>query len=187
MFIDLSLPIGADSSATQANAREEALMRLGHQGTHLDRLLKTVIPLEYVRSRAVKFDVEAFSSKREVTLEDIPLERIQGGDFVIFHTGGIKRHGYGSRAYLDEYFEISWKAIDWLIKRKIRFIGVDARGIRGNHEHRQADELCEQGGVYVIENMNDTALLPATGAFTAYSFCFDLGSSGLPCRVIAET
>jgi kynurenine formamidase len=186
MYIDLSLPIIVDTSETQVNAREEALMRVGHLGTHLDHLLKSTIPLEYVKSRAVKFDVTLFSQKRAVEPGDFPLESVQAGDFVIFQSGAIQRHGYGSREYLDEYFELSWESIDRLIERKIRFIGIDARGVRRNQEHRKADMRCEQAGVFIIENMNNTEQLPTEQSFVIYTQCFDLGGTGLPCRMTAE-
>jgi kynurenine formamidase len=186
MYIDLSLPVSPDGAAPETTARERSLMDFGHKGTHLDRLLGTTLPPDYVKSRAVQFPVDGFSANRPVTPEDIPLDRIRGGDFVLFHTGAVKRHRYGSRAYLDAYFELSWEVIDALIDKKIHFIGIDARGIRANREHREADERCERARVYVIENLQNTELLPALEPFVLYAFCFDTGGSGLPCRVIAE-
>jgi kynurenine formamidase len=186
MYIDLSLPINKNLTELQASTREEALMRLGHKGTHLDRLLNTEVPLEYVKSRALKFDVSEFMPGHDVELTSLSLDCIQAADFIVFHTGGIKRHGYASKAYMEEKFALSWGLIESLLMKRIRFIGIDARGIRENQEHRRADELCEQAGTYVIENIDNTAMLPENAPFTIYAFCFDLGGSGLPCRIIAE-
>ena len=105
---------------------------------------------------------------------------------MIFHTGALVRHAYGSKGYLEEFFELSHEVIDRLIARRIRFIGLDARGIRGGEEHREADARCERGGVYVIENLAATEHLPACVPFVVYAACFDSGGSGVPCRVIAE-
>jgi kynurenine formamidase len=186
MYIDLSLPISDDCTGIQASAREESLMPSGHKGTHLDRLLNTKVPLEYVKSRALKFDVSKFTASHDVEPTDLAVDCIQAGDFVVLHTGCIERYGYASKAYMEEHVALSWALIESLLARKIHFIGVDARGIRENQEHRRADELCERSGTYVIENINNTTMLPANVPFTIYAFCFDLGGSGLPCRVIAE-
>lgn len=186
MFIDLSLPIVIDESEWQTDSREESLMRLGHKGTHLDRVLQTTVPLSYFKSRAIKIDVSTFSQQRAIEPADLPFDQIQPGDFVLIHSGAIQRHGYGSRAYFEEFFELSWAVVDQLIERQIHFIGIDARGIRQNTEHREADARCEQAGIYIIENMNQTDKLPALTPFTVYTTCFDLNSTGVPCRVIAE-
>jgi hypothetical protein len=108
MFIDLSLPINTEWTGIQASAREEAIMRLGHKGTHLDRLLNTEVPLEYVKNRALKFDVSGFTAGREVELTAPDLDCVQPGDFVVFHTGGVQRHGYASKAYMEERYALSW-------------------------------------------------------------------------------
>jgi kynurenine formamidase len=186
MYLDLSLPITVNEAELQTTVREESLLRLGHKGTHLDRILRTAVPLEYFKSRAVSFDVSDFSQKRPVEADDLPLEHLRADDFVLIHTGAMKRHGYGSREYLDDFFELSWNALDLLIERRVRFIGIDARGIRQNAEHREADARCEKSGVYVIENINDAERLPMLSPFTMYTMCFDMGGTGIPCRVIAE-
>jgi kynurenine formamidase len=186
MYYDLSLPFAGGRMDMQVNDREKALANAGHHGTHLDRLLHTQIPLEYFKSRAIKIDVSAFSRARTVEVTDLPLEDIRSGDFVFIHSGAMRRHGYGTRPYLEEFFEISWEALEALLSRKIRYIGVDSRGIRPNQEHAEADTRAEKAGAYVIENMNNTELLPGLTPFTAYTVTFDMGGTGIPCRVIAE-
>ncbi len=156
-------------------------------GTHLDRLLGSEIPPHYFKSRAVLFDVRAFCLEREVDAKDISFELIKPGDFVMFHTGHIARYGYGSHDYLKVPFDVSWDIVGHFLERKVHYIGVDARGIRRNEEHREVDERCERAGVYVIENINNMEKLPVRKAFTAYTMCFDAGGTGLPCRVMAET
>jgi kynurenine formamidase len=185
-FVDLSLPLAGDESELQADGREEALMRLGHKGTHLDRVLRTKVPLEYFKSRALAFDVRALARDRAVETGDLPLELVRAQDFVLIRTGAMERHGYGSRAYLDEFFELSWAVIEQLAERKVRFIGVDARGIRRNAEHAEADARCERSGIYVIENMTGTEKLPLASPFTIYVMWFDLGGTGIPCRCLAS-
>jgi kynurenine formamidase len=186
-YIELSLPPALDASGLQADSREDALMRLGHKGTHLDRMLRTTVPLEYFKSRAVAFDVSAFSQSRPVALADVPATHIRAGDFVLIRTGAMQRHGYGARAYMDEFFELSWEVIELFIERKVRFIGIHARSIRQNEEHREADARCEQAGIYVIENLACVEAAPMLSPFTVYAVWFDMGGTGIPCRVIADT
>ena len=66
MFIDLTLPIRKEDAGSAASERDRAIMRLGHYGTHLDRVCGTTVPLEYVCSRGLLFDVSAFSRTRMV-------------------------------------------------------------------------------------------------------------------------
>ena len=186
MLIDLSLPL-EKAPAEGARQRESDLFRLGHYGTHLDRLLGSAIPLDYFKNRALLFDISAFSQQRPVRVNDLPLELLREGDFVLFHTGALLRNPYASKEYLSEYIEFSWELLDALLRKKVRFIGLDARGLRRNEEHRVADTLCEESGAFVIENMANTELLPERRPFTVYAACFDAGGTGLPCRVFAET
>ena len=113
MFIDLSLPvISADTGNPEKSSRDEALVRLGHSGTHLDTILRSGVPLDYLRSRGVVLDFSAFSREREALVSDLPANPLASGDFVLIRTGGMP--------------------------------------------------------------------------FTVFTMCFDLGGSGIPCRVIAE-
>lgn len=187
MFFDLSLPLKPNSASLDSGTeRETELFRSGHFGTHLDRVLKTDVPLEYFKSRAIKIDISSFSNVRPVTLQDIPESLVQAGDFVLFHTEAIVRNPYASRGYMEEYIEFSWELIDFLLGRRIHFIGLDARGVRQNQDHREADIRCEKAGAYVIENLTGTGQLPVNTPFVIYVSCFNLGGTGIPCKVIAE-
>ena len=186
MFVDLSLPLAGIPEDGAHREREKDLFRLGHYGTHCDRLLKTEIPLEYMKSRAVKLDVSEFSRFRPVLADDIAADLIQPGDFVLLHTGAMGRNPYASKAYLDEFIEVSWECITLLLEKRARFIGLDARGLRRNEEHREADTLCERAGTFVIENLANTGALPEKTPFTLYAAWFDTGGTGVPCRAVAE-
>ena len=185
MLIDLSLPL-TNPSAENVKQRDADLFQLGHYGTHLNRLLNSTIPLNYFISRALLFNVSDFAQHKSVESEDVLLEIIEPGDFIIFHTGAMGRNPYASKAYLDEFIEFSWDLLTSLLEKNIHFIGLDARGLRRNEEHRQADILCEESGTFVIENLNQTELLPYNRAFTIYTSWFDTSGTGIPCKVIAE-
>lgn len=73
-----------------------------------------------------------------------------------------------------------------MAEKKIRFVGVDCPGIRQHSEHEAADRLCEQHGVYVIENLQNVQDI-TTQRFTVYTMWLDDAiMTGLRCRVITE-
>jgi kynurenine formamidase len=185
MLIDLSLPL-EKRQPENMEQRETDLFRFGHYGTHLDRLLNRSVSIDYFKSRALLFDISAFSRQRPVLDSDLAFELVQEGDFILFHTGAILRNAYASKEYLNEYIEFSWEVLHAFLKRKVHFIGLDARGIRRNEEHRKADILCEESGTFVIENLANTEKLPVCQSFTIYTAWFDTGGTGLPCKVVAE-
>lgn len=186
MLINLSLPMEKPSQE-ETSARHMNLFKLGHYGTHLDRLLDSEIPLEYFKSRAILFDISDFSGQRPVKAEDISPELAPENAFLLFRTGALQRNPYASKEYMSEFIEFSWELLESLLTRNIRFIGVDARGLRRNEEHRQVDLFCEKAGTFVIENILNTQLLPEGKPFTLYTAWFDAGGSGLPCKLTAET
>lgn len=187
MFFDLSLPLDQPTPADlAADERMAVLSRQGHRGTHLDRLLGGPVPLEYCKSRGLLVEVSHFCQQREVRLADLPADHIQAEDFVFFRSGLVARYGYGSQEYLNAFFELSWELINFLLTRQVRFIGVDARGVRRNQEHHQADQTCEQARTYVIENLNLGDQPASLTPFRVYTAWFDHGGTGLPCRVVAE-
>ena len=185
-MLDLSLPLQKQESE-KVNPRESDLFHLGHYGTHLDRLLNTSIPTDYCKNRALLFDISDISQQRPVGVDDVPLDSVREGDFILLHTGALLRNPYASKEYLQEYIEISWELINALLEKNIRFIGLDARGLRRNEEHREADTLCERAGTFVIENVASTEQLPTDKPFVVYVAWFDTGGTGLPCKVIADT
>lgn len=114
--------------------------------------LKSIVPLEYFHCEGVIFDVRGLS---EVKSSDIILDRVSAGSFVLFRTGQIERVAYGEKAYFDHHPQLSDELIASLCQKKIRFIGVDSPGIRAHAEHESADRLCEQHGIFVIENLSN--------------------------------
>lgn len=180
MLMDLTCLVPSRSTLWKT---AEDFAAAGHIGTHLDTYEKIPIPLEYFRSAGVCFDVKNIE---EVQTTDIDMEGIPENGFVLFHTGRIEEYPYGSPGYGKEHPQLSHELIDELLKRHIRFIGVDCPGIRHHEEHTPADRLCEKNGVYVIENLQNLGGLPREG-FTVYTMWLDDPDlTGLRCRVIVE-
>lgn len=184
MFIDLSLPL--EKHSTEASERELNLFKLGHYGTHLDRLLGTPIPLTYFKSRGIVFDIRALADKNFIDVPDIDLSRIQPDDFVLFYTGFTAQYGYSTKEYFEHCIEFSWDLIKKITALHVHFIGMDMCGLRRKDDHKKADTLCEENKVFVIENLINLDKLPQNAPFNVYTMSFDTGGTGLPCKVIAE-
>lgn len=183
MIIDLTTVVLPDSPLIAwAESQDNPHVAMGHVGTHLDTYQKSHIPLEYFRSEGVFFDVKG---REEIGIQDIDIDAVKEDSFVLFRTGRIEEYEYGTQGYFENHPQLSHELIESLIKRKIRFIGIDAAGIRRGTEHEEADRLCENNGIYVIENLKN--LKEVDMPFVVYTMWLDdLKMTGLKCRVIAE-
>lgn len=183
MLIDLTLS-AEEYRAFLNDEKSKAFAASGHIGTHLDTYRKTAIPLDYFRCRGVIFDVR---ERDETGIKDIDLDAVGEKDFVFFYTGRIEEHPYGSTAYGKDHPQLSHELIRALIDKKIRFIGVDCQGIRRHEEHTPADQLCEEHGIYVIENLKNLGELLDKEITVFTMWLDDPELTGLRCRVLAET
>ena len=184
MLLDLTTSVPRSSPLLGTDTLYRRLISTGHVGTHLDTYQKRPVPLEYFSCPGVLFDV---SSQQEADLAHVDLSVIPPKAFVLFHTGHIQRYPYGDPHYFSPHPYLSQELIESLLKLDIRFIGVDCPGIRPGKEHRPADELCEQHGVYVIENLHNLFRIATPGPFQVYTMWLDdPEQTGLPCRVIAQ-
>lgn len=186
MIIDLTTQVNIEEIAAWLKTKENKLIASGHVGTHLDTYLKSVVPLAYFKRAGVCIDVFGVAEQREIEVEDVENVDILEGAFVLFRTGRIERHQYGTKEYFDHHPQLSHRLIAYLTQKKISFIGIDCAGIRRGEEHGPADILCEENGIYVIENvcrLNELSSEP----FTVYTMWLDdPAATGLKCRVIAE-
>ena len=184
MYIDLTTTVPQDSQQIRwAREQDDPHIAMGHIGTHLDTYEKSRIPLEYFKSKGILFDVRGLD---EVTVDDIDLALVEENDFVLFRTGCMERHGYGEPQYFEDHPQLSCELIRKLLDKRIRFIGVDCPGIRQHEGHEKADRLCEQNGVYVIENLRSLENIPSQRSCIYTMWLDDEVMTGLKCRVIAE-
>ena len=183
MYLDLTTVVSQDSPLIQwAKSQDNPHIAMGHIGTHLDTYEKSSIPLEYIKSTGVIFDVINIF---EITPNDIDVELIKPDSFVIFRTGQIERYTYDNKLYFSDHPQLSYDLIKILCDKKIRFIGIDSPGIRQHLEHEKADRLCEKNGIYVIENLSNLSKI-LTKKFDIYTMWLDDEiMTGLKCRVIA--
>ncbi len=192
MKIDLSVTLTEDilQSFFQLDATGQIppVGKFGHIGTHFDAMDKT-FSLDNTEREGILFDVSHIRD-REIEVTDIASATIQENDFILFHTGWLQKHPYGSPGYFKNHPELSQALITYLVNKKVSLIGVDMTGIRQAAGHAQADQYCADHHIFVIENLAnlDMVLQKAQGRrFLVHTYPVNYaGLSGLPCRVVAE-
>jgi len=125
-----------------------------HIGTHIDVYNYSDLDLSLKSCRGVVVDVRDLDIIGCERVEKIEVEK---GDFIIFRTGFMEKFGYGTEEYLDlkDAPFLTDEAVDSLIDRGIKFIGIDLHGIQHGKDHRKIDEYTESRGAYIIENMTN--------------------------------
>ncbi len=185
-YIDLTLQIKKTNKIykwAELQPKKESVM--GHVGTHMDIYDSKSIPIEYTQRRGILFDVSEIVG-REISSEDIDLDYVKPGDFVLFRTGLIERFPYGSNRYFKEDISFSWELIDALIEEKIALIGLDAPDLRKGKEHIEVDKRCEKQGIYIIENLQNLRQIDVNKPCKMLTMWLeDPEATGLKCRVIA--
>jgi arylformamidase len=117
--------------------RSNSLLQIStHTGTHVDAPYHFIkdgvtidqLPLEKIVGKAVLLDLRRVSSpKRGFSLDQV--EQAVGkkeieGKILILHSGWI-REKWGTMEFYSENPFLTQEAVDWLVGRKIRSIGVD--------------------------------------------------------------
>lgn len=179
MLIDLTYPLKAGMLGIQGE-------NPGHTGTHFDIMDKR-FPLDYCETEGILFNVP---DKDEVQVDDVDLNRIFQGDFVLLRTAWIEQHAYDDPSYHHGHPQISKQLIEALVARHIRLIGVDNSGLRRGADHTPADQYCADHSVFVVENLCNLDMLMmkvGSGRFHMHTYPLNIsGYTGLPCRVVAE-
>lgn len=186
-YVDLTLFVKKTNRVyKQVEVQAQRHILMGHVGTHFDVYGDIQVPLDYMLTRGIIFDVSHIK-KREVMLEDIAIDCIQPGDFVLMHTGSIERHPYGSNLYFGNSLQFSWELIEALAKKYVKFIGIDAPDLRkGHEEHPKADQMCLKYGAFVMENLINLDQLDLYLPFQVMTMWFeDPEATGIRCRVAA--
>jgi len=125
-----------------------------HVGTHIDIYNYSSLDLSLKLCRGIVVDVRCLD---RIDYERVKKIEVEKGDFVIFRTGFMEKFGYGTEKYLnfkDAPF-LTDEAVDFLIDKGVKFIGIDLHGIQHGKDHRKIDEYTESKGTYVIENMTN--------------------------------
>lgn len=185
-YIDLTLQVKKTNRVyKQAEIQTKKNIVMGHVGTHFDIFGDIQIPLDYMQTRGIMFDVSHIKD-REITLDDIDLDYVKPGDFVMIRTGSIERHPYGSNMYFSQSTQFSWEIIQALAMERVKFIGIDAPDLRKGPEHTEADKLCLRYGTFVMENLTNLKEVKPHEVCKVMTMWFeDPEATGIKCRVVA--
>lgn len=185
-YIDLTLQVKKTNRVyKQAEVQNNRHVVMGHVGTHFDIYGDIQVPLQYMQTRGILFDVSHIRG-REITLDDIDLDYVKPGDFVLIRTGSIERHPYGSKLYFSDSTQFSWDFIEGLSMEHIRFLGIDAPDLRKGHEHIEADKICLKYGAFVVENLINLSQIDSQLPCKMMTMWFeDPEATGIKCRVVA--
>lgn len=188
MIVDLTLGVEEHLIDEYLKGQENKILAQGHIDTHLDTYMKTDIPLEYFKRNGILIDGSKVSDEEEIGMDLISNKDIKKGDFVLIRSGRMEKASYGSKEYFSSHPVLSYDLINYLINKEVSFIGIDFAGIRHNgKEHQEADKLCENNNIYVIENLTNLDKLDFDN-FNIYTMWLDdKRATGLRCRVIAES
>lgn len=187
MIIDLTNKITKELLEWIDDLPDNKHVETGHIGTHLDIYNKSEVPMEYFKTKGILIDISHISEEREIEIEDIKDIFIPENSFVLFRTGRIEKYPYGDDEYFKDHPQLSHDLIQYLIDKKIYFIGMDCSGVRRGEEHQDADELCEKNGCYIIENICNLDKLVDKNIESIYTIWLDHPTAtGIPVRVLAE-
>lgn len=154
-MLDITLKLDKNNKVWKwLESQENKLINAGHIGTHVDVYKKSNIPIEYFKTKGLLINCTKYSLDEEIGIEVLKDIEIKESSFVIFKTNIQINHLYGSDIYVKQHHELSWELIDYLLERKVNFIGIDCAGIRRGKEHFQADIKSEENNTYVIENLD---------------------------------
>lgn len=186
MLIDLSIPVSPQLRKRLGEGGGR--ISFGSMGTHLD-LAGREFPLEYVRSKAVVYNV-AHIRNREIETIDLDLSLLGPKMFVAFFTGWMAETKYGTDAYFEEHPQLSYDLLEALLRAEARFVGIDAPGVRRAGEQGPAAKVCSEAGCFCVDdlfNLSQVVEQENAAAFAAHVYPLNLtGSATVPCRVVAE-
>lgn len=188
-MIDISIKLERDHEVWEwVKSQSNKLITAGHVGTHIDAYNKSEIPQDYIRTNGVLVDCSSYDLDEEIGIEALENIDIKRNDFVIFKTNIQSNNPYGSEIYINKHNQLSWELIDYLLDKKVRFIGIDCAGIRRGKEHFKADIKGEENKTYIVENLDLSKIDYCNGhRFDVYTIWIDNPiSTGLATRVFVE-
>lgn len=188
VMVDISLKLEKDNHVWNwLKSQENKLIAAGHIGTHIDVYNKSEVPETYMKSRGVIVDCTQYALDQEIGMEAIQDSVINKGDFVIFKTDIGAKYPYGSDMYIKNHYQLSLALIDYLIDRKVHFIGIDCAGLRRGKQHFEVDVKCEDSNVYVVENLDLSKVTAYNQEIAIYTIWINNPlATGLATRVFVE-
>lgn len=165
-----------------------------HTGTHMDAPVHFIkggksvdqLPPEQCVGEAVVLDVQKPQGS-SITPEDLEASSLvdREGLIVLLYTGMSKR--WDEPSARTNYTYLSAEAADWLVKRKVRAVGIDYLSVeKYDSKEAPAHKLLLSNGIPIVESLNERL-----GEFVGRRIifvCLPLkigGSDGGPSRALA--
>lgn len=198
-FIDLSVPINEDTpvypgdpktkivpaGVLEKDGYEDHYVSIGtHVGTHIDapkHMISRTKSLDQISVDRLIGNGIYIKVNGKFNFEKIRKAPIKKDDIVIFHTG--MSDVYYKPDYYNKYPAITEEIANYLVKKKIKMVGVDMCSV--DHEPFPVHRILLKNNILIIENLTNLAKL-ASQKFTVYAFPIKLQIDGAPARVVAE-
>lgn len=144
---------------TEGKYRTHILFMPVHSGTHIDLVGKTKkLSAERFSGQGMVVDVREITD-RDMSVRDAETVKLPPETrFLFFYTG------WDSHIDSAEYFDhpqLSLELVEWLGKRGLSMVGIDALGLGRGSNHGVYDGLLAGNDVLIIENLNNLRTLPA--------------------------
>lgn len=170
-FLDLSYEIGEDmpvypgdkeiSLKKTADVNEDGYTSYFyagtmHAGTHIDAPMHMIEDDKYIGD----FSIDKFIGKgilidvrgeKEIDLKDEYYKSIKENYVVLFYTGLNTR--YGKREYYEEHPVISMELAEFLIRKKVKMVGVDMPS--PDRSPYEIHKLLLKNEIFILENLTN--------------------------------
>jgi len=187
-----------EASYTKDGYTAEQITMNSHTGTHVDApfhfdpLGVTVdeLPVEAFCGETVILDLRKRIQAKEgispVHLEPFA-EKIKAGRIVILNTGWGPKRGF-SEEYFHDWPYLSREGAEWLLKRKVKGVGIDGISMGGWYEGtgRPCHEVLLPAKIWLLEELIIPDALMEYESCWLFAFPIKLkGFSGAPVRAVA--
>lgn len=155
----------------------------GHFGTHIDCYTSTPDWNESCLSVYV-LDCRKGMPEADVIASLPSLDK----QALVLYTNNMYQNDYGTKAYFDDTdTSIHEDELRLILEKNPQLILIDSYGI-GKHgkNHIYLDQICEQAGCYVIENIRIAPEDVNQIHTILLSFDLNYPSTGKPCRVVCD-
>lgn len=201
-IIDLSVPVNEDTPAYPGDPKikidkigsfdkdtyndHQVSFGIHSSGTHIDAPLHMVAEgksLEQIhisqfvgRGRLIKVD-------GKFDIDSIKKAEVEEDDVVLFYTGMADVYGEDDKYYGDDRPEITEEVANYLVKKKIKMVGLDM--CSPDKEPFKIHRILLGNEILIIENMTNLDQLEGK-EFTVFALPINLQLDGGPARVIAQ-
>jgi arylformamidase len=172
-----------------ANANVSALACGVHVGTHVDAPHHFLdgapsveaMPLDSLLGRAYVADL-----RRAHVVDEAALERARippRTSRLLLRTRNSELWKRGEKTFQTDFVAVDAGGAEWLVRRKIRLIGVDYLSVAPFGNSRPTHAILLSAGIVILEGVDLSRVPP--GAYTLYCLPLKLvGSDGAPARAV---